>query len=243
MEQWEFYREVFSHIPRATKAERGMIRRELQEHLEDSAGAYEAAGYPAGEAALRAVEAMGDPAEIGRAFNELLSPFWLWLGRGCLALAAAFCVMLLSNSENLQMAGANLTARAAPALLMGEVEKYLPEGYTLSENIDLRLDMGDEVIRVCRIYMDPSPGCRVGVGMVHYSKDLHGWASYADWPALYAPSGQTGNSGSNYCPYGVVVDTYLHVPVQPGDTYITLIWERQGQRREMNIPLPWEVTP
>lgn len=241
MDSWEFCREVIKHIPRATKAERSAIRRELQDHVLDAAQALEEGGCSSEDSMERAVARMGDPAEIGQALNAQLSPLWLWLGRGCLVLALGFCILLLSNSENLRRSGVNLMARLMPSLLMGEVEKYIPEEYTLSQNVDLKLDLGDEVIRVCRIYMTPGPHCLAGVGVVRYSEDPYGWASYYSVPALYTIDGQRGDMGSNYCPYGVTTELYLNAPVKTGDPYMVLASGRQGWRKEIKIPLTWEV--
>ena len=241
MEGREYCREVLAHIPRATRREKEAIRRELADHLADGAEAWKAAGCGPEEARARAVEAMGDPAETGRALNAQLSPFWLWLGRGSLLLAAGFCLLLAMNFLRVQAAVENLTARVAPTLLVRRLEKDLPEGYTYAQTVDLRLDMGQEELRVCRVYMDPSSPCRVGLGLVWYSRDLHGCAPLRSWPEVCSPNGGIGKEGSNYVPYGVLTCTYLQVPVEPGDTYVTLRCERYGREWELRVPLPWEV--
>ena len=52
------------------------ITRELTAHLEDHAAALEARGLSPQEARVRAVAAMGDPDEVGRALNRVHSPLW-----------------------------------------------------------------------------------------------------------------------------------------------------------------------
>ena len=47
-----------------------LAREELTAHLEDHAAALEEQGVPPEEAAIRAVEAMGDPKEIGRQLDR-----------------------------------------------------------------------------------------------------------------------------------------------------------------------------
>lgn len=243
MDCWEFCWEVGKYTPRATKREQRAIKRELQDHVWDIEKALREEGCPPEDSEARAVERMGDPVEIGKALNAQLSPFWLWLGRVCLVLAVGFCILLLLNSENLLRSGVNLTARLTPSLLMGEVEEYLPEEYTLSQNVDLRLDLGDEVVRVCRIYRIPGPDSQVGVGLVRYSKDPYGWASFYGGPMLYSADGQRGEYGSSSRPYGVVTELCFNASIKPEDTFMTLVSTRLGQRKEMRIPLTREVAP
>ena len=76
------------------------ITAELTAHLEDHASALEEHGVPADEAAARAVAAMGDPEEVGRALNKSHSPllgwFQIWFGRAVWTLTAlALAIALL----------------------------------------------------------------------------------------------------------------------------------------------------
>ena len=82
---------VLSCIPRATKRERADIREELLDHLESHKEVLLGYGVEEEQAEREAVEAMGDAGKIGAAWNAMLSPFWLWLGRIC----AACCVLLV----------------------------------------------------------------------------------------------------------------------------------------------------
>lgn len=61
--------------------DRAGIRRELQNHLEDRCEALAAGGLDEQTAAEKAVAAMGDADEVGRALNRLHSPLlgWAWL--------------------------------------------------------------------------------------------------------------------------------------------------------------------
>lgn len=87
----DFCDRVLDKAPRATGREREELRRELLDHLEDHALDMEERGWPPAEARQRSVACMGDPAEIGGAWNRQLSPLWLWVGR----LARAAIVVLL----------------------------------------------------------------------------------------------------------------------------------------------------
>ena len=68
--------------------------RELAAHLEDHAAALEAWGIPPEEAAAQAVEAMGDPYEIGHQLDRCYSPLVPRLSRVFFLLALA--ILLLS---------------------------------------------------------------------------------------------------------------------------------------------------
>lgn len=90
------------------RPDRAAIQSELWGHLEDHAAALEETGLSREEAKARAVEAMGDPVEVGKALDALHSPVagWLlrvlgWLSNLTLAILclAVFCV-LISDSAN-----------------------------------------------------------------------------------------------------------------------------------------------
>lgn len=83
---------VLAACPRATRAEREEIRRELLDHLEDRVADMMERDWDAEAAGERAVACMGDPEEIGKAWNEQLSTVWLWVGRGA---KAAYILLLL----------------------------------------------------------------------------------------------------------------------------------------------------
>lgn len=51
-----------------------LAREELTAHLEDHAAALEEQGVPSEEAALQAVEAMGDPYQIGHQLDRATAP-------------------------------------------------------------------------------------------------------------------------------------------------------------------------
>lgn len=51
------------------------ITAELTAHLEDHAAALEARGFPSDVAVQQAVDAMGDPEEIGKELDKSHSPF------------------------------------------------------------------------------------------------------------------------------------------------------------------------
>ena len=84
---------VCGHV-RAVYARDG-ITAELTGHLTDHAEALEAQGVAPDDAARRAVEAMGDPAELGRALNRCHSPWPWWIARCSLALTVIALILFL----------------------------------------------------------------------------------------------------------------------------------------------------
>ena len=61
------------------RPDRAAILSELWDHLEDHAAALEETGLSREEAKARAVEAMGDPVEVGKALDALHAPVAGWL--------------------------------------------------------------------------------------------------------------------------------------------------------------------
>ncbi len=77
------------------KPARRVARKELLAHLEDHAAALEEQGVPADQAAQRAVEAMGDPYELGHQLDRCHSPLLPKLSRIFLLLALAALLLSL----------------------------------------------------------------------------------------------------------------------------------------------------
>ncbi|MBM6664803.1 permease prefix domain 1-containing protein [Flavonifractor plautii] len=82
---------------------RRLAREELTAHLEDHAAALEEQGVPPEDAALRAVEAMGDPQEIGRQLDRCHSPLVPRLSKifvlcACALFLIGFCAGVLHQT-------------------------------------------------------------------------------------------------------------------------------------------------
>lgn len=254
MEIEKFCETVLSYIPRATRAEREAIRAELEDHLADHRDARIEEGMDYRAAVLAATQAMGDPAEIGRAMNEQLSPFWLRMEKSFwYILVVVLLVLRLAAVPVVHLTQA-AAVRVAPGLVFDlwldqlnghysmdvDLER---DGYTLRENVDIRMALGNGELRICRIYMDPTPGNnRLAVAMVLYNQDWMGYVSDRDlWYMNFQSQRQEGHTGS----VGDVVAVALRVniPVYPGDTCATLIYKRFGEDRTLKIPILWEVAP
>lgn len=236
MDPWggEFCGEVLSHIPRATKKERAALQRELLDHLEDAAGEREAGGCSWEEARMRAVEAMGDPAEIGKALNAQLSPFWLWVGRVCKG--AAICLLCL-------LALTLRSRRDGMRVLTSEGTQVPPpmEGYLCREaSVQLKADMvklqiyrtelspdGTELVLDCAFWTtEPNRYDREELGALLETRPPNG-----AWYKLYGTGGELSGK-TNYI--GVTV------PVAPGQTSVELRFYRQfGRMEQIKMPIDW----
>ena len=84
--------------------DRAGIEKELRDHFEDHRDALLDCGYDRELAEERALEAMGDPHEVGKGLNQVHSPVWGWLwslSKLCLYCAVLLClVVLLGHSHD-----------------------------------------------------------------------------------------------------------------------------------------------
>lgn len=83
------------------RPDRGAIQRELTAHYQDHVRDLERVGYDWKLAEQRALAAMGDPEEIGRALDRVHKPWlgWLWIAsRAVLALTVMACLLSLPGT-------------------------------------------------------------------------------------------------------------------------------------------------
>lgn len=170
----QFYDSVLSYIPRATPAEQEEIRQELQDHLEDHCDQLMEHGFGLLEAKKRAVETMGDPEEIGRAWNSHLSPVWLWVGR----LSKVFSIVLILVMLwplGVQLFGAweNLAGRFD----VKPHSRSASSNYEVfwSQDVDVRQEFGSHIIRIYRVELSQN---------TNVSNDT------SDAPGFYIPLGE-----------------------------------------------------
>lgn len=82
------------------------VRQELNDHLDDKIEALTSVGIPEDMAIRRAVEAMGDPAEVGMALKRAHNPFWgysLFLIRAVLSALIIFIILSFFNFDNYEV--------------------------------------------------------------------------------------------------------------------------------------------
>ena len=238
-----FCNEVCGHIPRATSRERGDIARELTHHLEDHARQLADRGVEEGAAADRAVQAMGDPSEIGAKWNAQLSPFWLWMGRVlCVAgMCLSFVIFVGLYGERFEPILNSLLARVGvTGPLRDPPYSYRSVG---EMELDLRCPYGDSVIylyglTVLQNIHDPDERA-VRIGAVAYHRDPFrdsvlltnitwdggAWLSYWASPARGASAGA------------------ITIPLPPGSLpeSVVLTGSSFGNSFRAVIPLDWEA--
>ena len=241
---------VLGAIPRATGRERDEIRAELLDHLSDHRDLLMEYGMEELEAERRAIEAMGDPEEIGRAWNEKLSPFWLWLGRVC---CAGFVLILLFNFSNIWYK----VERVWDAL---EVRHFGTERFDGKELTDYDLiwendpgiekQFGEHIIRVERVELyeritGPLQEYAAQVYFVSWHQDLFGQSlgySVLMGSDKYGPGVKDKGGGGSQTGYATWARD--HLEVEKGLEAIEISFDYNGNHFEAEIPLDWGgVTP
>lgn len=111
---------VCQYIRHATGREKQAIQAELSAHMEDHAQALADAGYPKTYARQLAVEAMGDPEEIGRELDRAYPRIWLvfpWAAAVVVVALALLLAFILPGSLTAMQEAVqtNLQARSDPA--------------------------------------------------------------------------------------------------------------------------------
>ena len=241
MDRETFCNTVLSRVRFATEREREAIRRELEGHLEDHAADLVRIGWPENEAEERAMAAMGDPAEIGRALNQEYPLGWLVLSRIALLAAmvlgllafAAWCVIPAQVFRNVQ-------ARTAPAAYLSLYDEEY--GLDAVMETDIRVDLGDRVLWVYQTGLDTETGQADLLACLYHKNPLK--KTQRDLLArageeLTAPGGEawvkSTNGGAKYL-------EVTGVPAERGGD-LTLTYGAYGNRRAIAVPLPWEELP
>lgn len=238
MTRGEFLDRVLAPLGRLTAEEREDVRRELEEHVEDRMEALLEMGWDEELAEGRCLEAMGDPAEIGR---ELAKQYrgrgWLWLGRAAVLLTVALCVQALLGIGMLGAAWDSLTVRFSPptGISIGELKNVEAE-----EDLDIRADVGNDVLRIYRVSVGEKEGGRAAMVQACMYDRLPFGIVAGDLNArsrLVNQRGETGHSSGGSGNYGAVC-AVRWTPVEPGDTYVVWEYRAIGGTIRLEIPLP-----
>ena len=242
MTRGEFLDQVLLPLRRLTADERADVRRELEEHIEDRMEVLLEMGWKPELAEERCLEAMGDPAEIGREMaKQYRGKGWLWIGRAAVLLTVAVCIQALLGLGMLGAAWDSLEARIYP-----RIDSQLDRTES-SERVHLQMDMGNDVLRVFRISVGEREGQRVAeIALCAYDRWPFGIVAANWWhrvslspPEKEAPF-HGGNGGGNYG--AEYWQTY--VTLEPGDRSVTLTYTRFDETGSLEIPLPeQEGTP
>ncbi len=238
MTRQEFLDQVLSPLGRLTAEERENVRRELEEHVEDRMEVLLEMGWDAELAEARCLEAMGDPAEIGR---EMAAQYrgtgWLWIGRAAAALTVVVCIQALLGLGMLGAAWDSLSVRFCPstAISIGELENV-----ETVVDLDIRAEIGNDILRVYMVFVGEKDGQRAAM-VLACMYDRLPFGIVADGlrarSELLSQRGETGTSGGGR---GTATAQYAGrwTPVEPGDTHVVWEYRAIGETVRLEIPLP-----
>ena len=238
MTRQEFLDQVLLPLNRLTAEERENVRRELEEHVEDRMEALLEMGWDPELAEARCLEAMGDPAEIGREMaKQYRGRGWLWIGRAAAALTVVLCVQALLGIGMLGPAWDSLAVRISPptAISIGELKNV-----EATESLDIRAAVGNDVLRVYQVSVGEKDGQRAAMVLACMYDQLP-FGIVAD--SLNARSdlrnqrGETGTSSGGSGNSGAVC-AVRWTPVEPGDTHVVWEYRAIGETVRLEIPLP-----
>ena len=238
----EFCDGVLGQMPRATGRERDDIREELLDHLMEHRDMLVEYGDDPLVAEQKAIEAMGDPEEIGRAWNKTLSPLWLWLGRVC---AVVFVLILLFNASDIlykvERIGDALQVRYSKNI---EINPGNPTGYELfwSEDPGIEKAFGEHIIRIHRVQLWQNPVYQddyvLEIAYVTYHKDL--WGVSLD-SSVFRAIEYTGaiptSGGSSQTSYGTWYEDDLKL--EEGQETVGIHLEHMGNVFSAELELDW----
>ncbi len=250
MKQFQRFSErVIEYIPRATLSEQEEITQELLNHLEDHKELLMEYGMSEKEAGQQAVDCMGDPSEIGWAWNNQLSPFWLWVKRISQTLCLTLVLFMLwplgyyvfSVYESLSVRGSELpfsyTSDRTPGIFW-------------EQEMDIRQEFGQHIIRVYHVTLSEisqptAESCPyfVTAYMVSYPKNPLHYAlnlnlfSKVRCDGKESPSGGGGGSGPGYTKWR------SSFPVEQGTDIVHLTLDQHNNHFSVEIPLDWGGVP
>ena len=208
---------VAAELRGLTDYEKAAVRRELDGHIEDHAEALRVLGCSEEEADTRATERMGDPVETGRGIAALYRPFWLWVERVAGVLIAVMALELLLGIGLLQHTTNSIRARF-----------YHSDNATVV-SMDERMEIGDDVLRLygVRRYQE---GAESGVELNDKILQSLTVTANGEGRTYYAAEGGgwSGATAFYLC---------LRVPLEAGDTSLTLHYTRFGTVAEHTVDL------
>lgn len=242
MKAEEFCDRVVSKVRWVTQEERETIWGELAGHLADHAEALEEAGRAAEEAEEMAVEAMGDPEEIGGALRQQYPWRWWWLSRMALILNVIVCGSLLIGLlyEPPPLLD-NLACRFFPTWQGSDLARL--GGFDKVERLDIRERVASHVVYIYGVGLteDGPAEARAAVTLCVYDTSLLAGPAKVPYGSIYW---ETETADGPFAPmeqerYYLLRD----IPVRRGDETVTVVYDTAGGTARVRVPLPWEETP
>lgn len=249
MNRNEYCDRVLAQVGRLTADEANDLRNELAGHIEDHAEALVEHGYTEDAAYGRAVALMGDPEETGRALCAQYGGWWLVIvQRAARILTALLCVMI---------AGLIVKSSGLYGAICDRYEVQKPREdweFWNTETPGTRIPIGDDIVRVDAVSAGAPAkekllgNYRAEVLLTGFDRIPGGvvYARLLESLRLENERGEVLFEGSDYAyPSSVSgsgtlwVHTARHyVSIEPDDTYVTLVYDRLGERIETKIELP-----
>lgn len=222
---------VEEELGRLTRGEREDVRRELAAHMEDHVETLLSIGCTEEEADERAAEAMGDPAETGRAISALYRPFWLWVERIAAVIIVFMVIWLVLGFGMFHSAWSSVYSRFCPPDDREAV--YMNE----------HMAIGDDVVRIYGARNYWTNGSRgVELWLCAYDRVPFGCMDQNIWNKIRFLAGTDRSelyrawNGDGHSNEGA---TYFHAFYQlaEAETRVTLRYERFGKVVEHTIDL------
>lgn len=243
MDRAEYCARVLSGLPRLSREEREAVRAELEEHMEDHACALLDLGYDEQLAEERTMAAMGDPAEVARELAKQYPRCWDMVTGVSAVISIVMIFVTVLGIGSLGFLWDSVAYR-----LFRPPDNRSREFFdvcTADEDRDIRVRVGDDVLRVYRVSVGLKEGERVAKAAVcTYDRIPGGVVSHNLLVHLTAESqrgevlehgSHGGGSGSWQVEY-----TSMWAPIQPGDSHITLRYRWLGEDVAVEVPLPEE---
>lgn len=247
----EYVERVLSVMQHVTTSEREAIRAEIDAHIEDHICDLLELNYDEALAEERTMALMGDPEEVGRELDkQYANSFWIWLEGIARILLIPMILIALLGVGILFHAADYLEARFAPS--QRSADDFTTEA---TEETDYRVVIGNDILKVYQVSVgekvfsyyshdqiaEQAPAAellicaydRIPFGIV--SGDLFTYLKVTDQRGTELDT-WGGGSGS----WGAEYDRY-YIPIEAGDTYVTLSYDRFGESMTLQVPLP-EVT-
>lgn len=243
MTREDFMSQVLLPLGRLTGDERSAVRQELEEHIEDRMEALLGMGWAPELAEARSLEAMGDPAEIGREMaKQYRGRGWVWIGRAAVILTVVLCIQALLS---IGILGSFLDSVNARTCRDTDIRTHV-DPLEASALVDIRETVGNDVLRIIRVNVGLRDGDQrvAEVAASMYDRIPGGIAAdgLMSWSQLKNERGETGSSGSGSGNFGTEY-ALLWTPVEPEDTYVVWEYHGIGNSVRVEIPLPKEETP
>ena len=243
MDRRTYIEQVLENLRRVTPDEQAAIQDEIDGHIEDHICDLIELGYDEKVAEERALSFMGDPVEVGRELDKQYPLRWLVLGRAAVVLTAMMCVVAVLGLGILSHLWWSVEAR----IVTDAVASDFPEEDR--QAVDIRVSVGNDILRVYRVATGTQDGLLVAeVAMCAYDRIPGGIVSGLLLPNVLltdqrGDQPEWGNHGARGKSSWGADYKVKSIDIEPGDTYVTLTYDRFGEYVSVRVPLTGEDVP